>query len=258
MLFTACFDFENEELPVHMYEVVSQSGEITVFADNDNYRDYTIEVNWTVKGLRNEVNQKFYVIPRKSFKNKVTKFKPLSSSYSYSYRYTCIPGNLMNSKHDENAVYLIPFPKGIKSQVMQGYNEVYSHKGLFALDLKAEEGTLVCAAREGLVVELKKDSKKGCGSSECSDFGNFIRILHADGTEAMYLHLAFDGVLVKEGEVVKAGMQIGYSGATGWATGPHLHFEVLEPDYKGGRSLPTKFMIDGEPRYLKRKDALMR
>jgi len=258
LIFSSYFGTTNEALPVHMYEVVSANGEITVFADNINYRDYTIEVNWNIKGLRNEVDQKLFVIPRNSSKIKVTKLRPVSNSYSYGYHYICYPGNLITAKHDENAVYIVPFLKGTKSQVMQGYYEVFSHRGVCALDFKADVGTPVCASREGLVVEVKKDSKKGCSSSSCSDHGNFIKILHSDGTEGLYLHLAFGGVLVKEGEFVKAGVHIGYSGATGWVTGPHLHFEVVQPDNKGGKSVPTKFIIDGQPKYLIKKDILVR
>jgi hypothetical protein len=254
LLFAQFNNLLNDPLPVLMYEVVSPNGEITVYADNDNYRDYTIEVLWNIKGLRIDADQKFFVIPRNSSRIRITKLRPVGNSYSYTYRYVCYPGNLVNAKHDDNAVYIIPFLPGTKSQVMQGYNEVYSHKGVFALDLKAESGTPICAAREGLVVEIKKDSKKGCANSDCSDLGNFIRILHSDGTEGLYLHLSYSGVLVKEGEFVKAGLHIGYSGATGWVTGPHLHFEVLQPDNKGGKSVPTKFLIDGQHRFLRKND----
>ena len=56
--------------------------------------------------------------------------------------------------------------------------------------------------------------------------GNYVRILHDDGTMGVYLHLMRGSVAVREGQRVEAGMQIGRSGNTGNSTGPHLHFVV--------------------------------
>ena len=53
-----------------------------------------------------------------------------------------------------------------------------------------------------------------------------MRILHDDGTMAMYAHLKPEGVLVRIGQRVHAGQPIGLSGNTGFTTGPHLHFAV--------------------------------
>ena len=61
-----------------------------------------------------------------------------------------------------------------------------------------------------------------------SERGNTIRIKHKDGTSSTYAHgLEF---LVEPGDEVKAGQAIMKVGATGMATGPHLHFEMENAD----------------------------
>jgi len=55
-------------------------------------------------------------------------------------------------------------------------------------------------------------------------YGNVIFIKHRNNTETVYAHLS--KILVQRGQNVAQGQTIGLVGATGWATGPHLHFEV--------------------------------
>ncbi|GAA2325945.1 M23 family metallopeptidase [Streptomyces caniferus] len=86
-----------------------------------------------------------------------------------------------------------------------------SHTGI---DFHAASGTSVHAVGMGTVVEA------GWGGS----YGNNIVIKMNDGTYTQYGHLSSLGVSV--GQHVTPGQQIGLSGATGNATGPHLHFEA--------------------------------
>jgi murein DD-endopeptidase MepM/ murein hydrolase activator NlpD len=90
-------------------------------------------------------------------------------------------------------------------------------------------GTPVTAAREGIVAVVRADSEIGGADRKFLEDANFVSIYHADGTIANYLHLNTNGVVVKEGQHVKKGEMIGYSGNTGFSSGPHLHFEVLKP-----------------------------
>ena len=53
-----------------------------------------------------------------------------------------------------------------------------------------------------------------------------MRIVHDDGTMALYAHLREGGVLVRVGQRVEKGQQIGLSGNTGFTSGPHLHFAL--------------------------------
>lgn len=66
--------------------------------------------------------------------------------------------------------------------------------------------------------------------------------MHNDGTFADYAHLKLNGSAVKEGDSVKKGQLIGYSGDTGFSSGPHLHFSVFINRIDGSRTfIPTKF-----------------
>jgi len=84
-------------------------------------------------------------------------------------------------------------------------------------------GTPVHAAGDGVVVFA--DSDKTTKFAPWTNFyGNLVVIQHADGIYTLYAHLS--AILVQAGAEVKAGDVIGQVGATGGATGSHLHFEV--------------------------------
>lgn len=85
------------------------------------------------------------------------------------------------------------------------------HRGV---DLEASEGSSVLAVADGTVTVSASDLI----------YGEQITIQHADGMLTTYSHLSER--LVSEGDSVRQGQIIGRSGATGWATGPHLHLDV--------------------------------
>jgi hypothetical protein len=58
-------------------------------------------------------------------------------------------------------VYSLPYQKGKSYLLVQAYqSKLFSHKGEYALDFKMKKGAKICAARSGVVVEVKEDSKK--------------------------------------------------------------------------------------------------
>ena len=134
----------------------------------------------------------------------------------------------MNAQHEDDTRYRLPFKKGETYRVSQGYNGRWTHRGpeRYAVDFAMPEGTTVCAAREGVVVDLKESSKTGGPDKKYRDECNYVSIAHADGTIGEYHHLQYDGVLVEIGARVTAGQLIALSGNTGYSTLPHLHFGV--------------------------------
>lgn len=91
-----------------------------------------------------------------------------------------------------------------------------SHGGI---DFRAPIGTPIMAAAGGSVTYTESvNTRSGC------QYGKFVLLKHANGLSTIYGHLS--SVSVAPGETVRAGQVIGYSGDTGYATGPHLHFGV--------------------------------
>jgi murein DD-endopeptidase MepM/ murein hydrolase activator NlpD len=98
--------------------------------------------------------------------------------------------------------------------------QIYNGKGHTGVDFGTPIGTRIMAAAGGTVVGMfNTDSVRGCSS-----YGKWIMIKHANGLSTLYAHLSVQSVTV--GQAVARGQVIGYSGNTGYSTGPHLHFGV--------------------------------
>ena len=93
------------------------------------------------------------------------------------------------------------------------FGEWRNHTGT---DYAAAEGTPVRAIGDGIVIFA---GKRG-------GYGNMIDIRHRNGMVSRYGHMRNFAKGVKRGTHVAMGSTIGYVGMTGWATGPHLHFEI--------------------------------
>lgn len=83
------------------------------------------------------------------------------------------------------------------------------------IDFPAPTGAPVRAAGRGRVVFAGWDS---------GGYGNLVVVEHPQGVRSMYAHLS--RIAVRSGQSVVAGSLVGAVGATGFATGPHLHFEL--------------------------------
>jgi murein DD-endopeptidase MepM/ murein hydrolase activator NlpD len=93
-----------------------------------------------------------------------------------------------------------------------------THNGV---DFGAPVGTPIRAVLSGTIQATgNTDLQKGCYS-----YGKWVLIKHPNGLSSLYAHLSV--ISVNAGDTVATGDRIGYSGATGYATGPHLHLTVL-------------------------------
>lgn len=142
-------------------------------------------------------------------------------------------------------------------RIEQAWGGRFSHaddENRHAVDFATPVGTPVLAAREGVVMQLEGGFAEG-GLDRPEDMAraNFIRILHDDGTMAVYAHLAADGTEVRPGERVRRGQRIGRSGNTGYSGGPHLHFVVQAN--RGMRLVSLPFRMFGPGGILRFSEA---
>jgi murein DD-endopeptidase MepM/ murein hydrolase activator NlpD len=145
------------------------------------------------------------------------------------------------TKNVDNYEYELPFKKGGKYRVVQGYGGLFSHRYIAAIDFAMPTGTPVCAARGGIIYSYKDDSDEGGIFSKYKNKANYIIIKHEDGSFGCYWHLKKNGVFIKSGHV-SGGQQIGLSGATGQVVRPHLHFSVKRIlNYQMDSFVKTKF-----------------
>ncbi|MEK7567953.1 MAG: peptidoglycan DD-metalloendopeptidase family protein [Patescibacteria group bacterium] len=100
-------------------------------------------------------------------------------------------------------------------------SSIYSGRGHNGADFRASPGTPVKAAFAGIV--------QGQGNTDTvcpgASYGKWVLIKHGNGLSTIYAHLSL--IKAIEGEQVETGDLIGYSGNTGYSTGPHLHFGLF-------------------------------
>ena len=154
-------------------------------------------------------------------------------------------------KDDTSYIYALPYEEGKTFRVIQGYFSRFTHKERAALDFNMKRGTKICAAREGVVVRVKEDGKKGGLDKKYRADGNNIVIQHPDGSRAGYWHLQYNGALVNVGDTVKKGQVIALSGKTGYAFNPHLHFLVWRSSGGNWQQVPTRFQTSKGIKYLR-------
>jgi len=120
---------------------------------------------------------------------------------------------------------------GMRKHPLLGYSKM--HVGV---DFGAPPGTPIKASGDGVVALAGRNGA----------YGTMVKLKHADAYETLYAHMSRLAENISVGSKVNQGQIIGYVGATGRATGPHLHYEVrlnnkpvnpLKVQVAGGRQL---------------------
>ena len=108
--------------------------------------------------------------------------------------------------------------------ITQQFGKTSSAKRLYTsgthdgIDFRASLATPVRASLSGTVMDVNHGAVQNC------QYGKWVLIRHGNGLATLYAHLS--DISVSKGASVTTGQVIGYSGSTGYATGPHLHFTV--------------------------------
>ncbi len=206
-------------------------GTIRFFAVSDNLLDFTITLDLKLENM--EALRALPVTREVKGGHRVELVairvldpgQPHSYARDYSWRYGAQGGV------PDRVAYQLPYPPRERHELAQGYLGEFSHnpgsQNEYAYDFAMPVGTTVCAARDGVVVGVRQDSDVGGPYPTFKNCGNYVIIRHRDGTYAEYVHLKKDGALVALGADVQAGQPIALSGATGFTSGPHVHFAVF-------------------------------
>ena len=230
-----------ERLERQVYlDIKKQKGGDVVFVRNDLYAPVEVALAFTgmsnVRGAPAQTIRR--VLPARSntrlaLLTAITGGKPLVYTPQFQYALGDPAGAAQS--------YRYPLPwRGGPFRLSQGAEGQYSHfgpKNRYAMDIAMPVGTQIIAARAGVVVKIE-NSQSGRGTDPS---GNFVRVLHDDGTMGVYLHLKQGSVSVREGQRVTVGSPLALSGNTGNSSGPHLHFVVQRNNGSGLVSIPYQF-----------------
>ncbi|SEC71763.1 protein of unknown function [Pseudomonas saponiphila] len=221
-------------------DIHKHKGVDAVYVRNDLYAPVEIELGFAalrnVKGAPGRPIRQ--VLPARSRQRlalltAIHADQPLS--YVPRFRYS------LGDPAEATQAYRYPLPwRGGPFRLTQGANGQYSHfapRSRYAMDIAMPVGTPIIAARGGVVVKTE-NAQNGRGDNPA---GNFVRVLHDDGTMGVYLHLKQGSVSVREGQRVAVGSPLGLSGNTGNSSGPHLHFVVQRNTGLGLVSIPYQF-----------------
>ncbi|MBU3925746.1 peptidoglycan DD-metalloendopeptidase family protein [Patescibacteria group bacterium] len=99
--------------------------------------------------------------------------------------------------------------------------QVYNGMGHNGIDFRASIGTPIKSSNSGVIIGIG-DTDKQCGGVS---YGKWVLIEHPNNLSTLYAHLSL--IKVSNGQQIETGQIIGYSGNTGYTTGPHLHFAVF-------------------------------
>ncbi|MCD9120297.1 MULTISPECIES: M23 family metallopeptidase [Cupriavidus] len=192
-IFSGVIDFHHDIVKGDRFRIVYESG----------YRDGAFVRNGRVVAIelinRNQLHQALWYAP--DGKN--------GAYYTFD-------GRSMKRPFLRSPVEFSRMSSGFGGRDHPLHHQWLQHKGV---DFAAPTGTKVFATGDGEVDFVGQQN----------GYGNIIVIKHHNGYSTYYAHLSrFAGI--QQGQRVMQGQLIGYVGSTGWATGPHLHYEFRHND----------------------------
>ncbi len=162
-----------------------------------------------------------------------------------------VPGDPAARPRDH--LYQLPFADS-RIRIDQAFGGTSSHHDAengYAVDFALPRGTPVLAARAGTVMQVVDGHPEAGPAPVRGAPANLVRILHEDGSMAVYGHLQA-GIVVRQGQRVEAGQHLGASGNSGYSTAPHLHFVVQANAGLRLQSLPFRMLSPrGELRFAR-------
>ena len=247
------FELENRPTGARQREAVriwreDETGSSRILASNQAL--YPVEVAaWLVsasnlRALSKDDGVRAVLVPGEQ--RVVLELEPLDPArdWSFDFQSGYVAGD-PGARHDDGYAYRPPFAPATSFPLSQAYPDAITHvtpDSEHAVDIVMPEGAGVFAARDGLVVEVAYSNFQG--GLDMQRFGreaNLVRILHGDGSFAVYAHLSWDSIRVRPGQQVARGQALGAAGSTGFSSGPHLHFAVLRNDGLKAVSVPVRF-----------------
>ncbi len=218
-----------------------------LYGVNDYYAPVEVEV--LLNESRNMASstslpRTFVVEPRS--RQKLVELWPVQTNqgYAYSYQTQFVLGRPGGS-HSPSDAYLPPAPLDRGFVISQSFHGESTHKypqNEFAVDIPMPVGTPVLAARSGVVMEVFSGFFENGRSERMKSRANSVTVLHDDGTMAQYAHLKQESARVSVGTRVSRGQVLAESGNTGYSSGPHLHFVILQNVGMERRSIPFAFL----------------
>ena len=232
---------------VEVYDDVL-NGEFRILARNDYYAP--VEVDLALGSLRNldfpPPDQPLRWVVPPLHESLLMQLAILEDNLpaGAEYRYNWLPGDPA-SQHTPPDAYRAPFAIARGFIISQAFPTGVTHvnpESFYAVDIAMPVGTDIHAARGGTVFEVSsKNFRGGVDPDRDMDAANLVRILHDDGTYAVYAHLNWNTIRVQPGDKVARGEYIADSGNTGFSSGPHLHFAVIRNAGSKLESVPVVF-----------------
>jgi murein DD-endopeptidase MepM/ murein hydrolase activator NlpD len=230
-----------------MHGFVGRAVELT--AHNQSYAPVEIELKiQNIRGLQypHPDQELRWVVPARSDLALINLDMLEDGSTPFlEYQYQYLAGD-PNARHRPLEAYRVPFAISSNYPVTQAFPEVATHTtrdSHYAVDVAMPIGTDVFAARGGVVFDVATSNfRGGLDPERDGPAANVVRIMHDDGTYAIYAHLNTNTIRVRPGARVKRGQYIADSGNTGFSSGPHLHFAVVRNAGMRIESVPIMFL----------------